>query len=209
MGGRLVMYMPVPLSLDHVESSLPAVRRTPDGPWEPLVDAATLYAPLSPLRGDPVVHTVMSCDVGRGRFGCRAVGALGPAGRNFYVSHSAVYLWLEGEAAPSGVAASLGPPPSTVLRLPLDCGAPGAVIAQGAPSTRTPSTSRAASPRGRARRGGAARVCGRPRSAQAASRSCGCPSRSSPTPLRGGHRGVSVAPGRVRALADDAEPLRG
>jgi hypothetical protein len=133
VGGRLVMYLPVPLSLDHVASSLPALRRTPDGPWEPLVDAATLYAPLSPVRSEPVVHTVMSCDVGRGRFGCRAVGAVGPAGRNFYVSSSAVYLWLEGEASPSGVAASLGPPPSTVLRLPLDCGAPGAVIAQGAP----------------------------------------------------------------------------
>ena len=83
-----------------------------------------------------VVHTVMSCDLSGRGFDCRAVGVVGPSGRNFYVSGSAVYLWVNGQRNRGyGSAPTEGnlPPPAVLYRMPLDCSGIGAVKSRGAP----------------------------------------------------------------------------
>jgi hypothetical protein len=134
VGHHLVMYMPVPLRLSGSELSLAAVRHTPDGAWETVMDYARLYRPVQAVGYGPTVHTVMSCDLSGRGFDCRAVGVVGPSGRNFYVSGSAVYLWVNGQrdrsADPTGAQL---PPPAVMYRMPLDCSAIGAVKARGAP----------------------------------------------------------------------------
>jgi hypothetical protein len=138
VGHRLVMYMPVPLNdLGGDELTLPAVRHTPDGAWESVVDFAQLYKPVQSVGYAPVVHTVLSCDLARRGFACRAVGVVGPTGRNFYVSGSAVYLWVPSAIEPAGrrmiPGEPAGPPPSVLFRLPLEGSAIGAARVRGTP----------------------------------------------------------------------------
>lgn len=136
VGHHLVMYMPVPLRLEGDALSLAAIRHTPEASWETVMDYARLYRPVQAVGYGPVVHTVMSCDLSGRGFDCRAVGVVGPAGRNFYVSGSAVYLWVNGQQHRGyGSAPTEGnlPPPAVVYRMPLDCSAIGAVKARGAP----------------------------------------------------------------------------
>ncbi|TAK19989.1 MAG: hypothetical protein EPO40_32325 [Myxococcaceae bacterium] len=136
VGHHLVMYMPVPLRLEGDALSLAAVRHSPDASWETVMDYARLYRPVQAVGYGPVVHTVMSCDLSGRGFDCRAVGVVGPSGRNFYVSGSAVYLWVNGQRRRGyGSAPTEGnlPPPAVLYRMPLDCSAIGAVKARGAP----------------------------------------------------------------------------
>ena len=138
VGHHLVMYMPVPLRLEGSELSLAAVRHTPDAAWETVMDYARLYRPVQAVGYGPVVHTVMSCDLSGRGFDCRAIGVVGPSGRNFYVSGSAVYLWVNGQNRRGyGQANPLAdgnlPAPAVLYRMPLDCSAIGAVKARGAP----------------------------------------------------------------------------
>ncbi len=139
VGHHLVMYAPVPLRLMGDQASLAAVRHTPDGAWETVMDYNRLYRPVQAVGDEPVVHTVMSCDLSGRGFDCGALGVVGPAGRNFYVSRSAVYLWVSGERAsielpdPTAPPEDAPPPPAVVYRMPLHCGAIGAVRARGAP----------------------------------------------------------------------------
>jgi hypothetical protein len=138
VGHRLVMYMPVPVEeLDGQGLSLPAIRHRPDGAWESVVDFGQLYRPVQPVGYGPVIHTVMSCDLARRGFACRAAGVIGPAGRNFYVSGSAVYLWVPSALPAWGETGMTGernqPPPAVLFRMPLDGREIGAVKARGAP----------------------------------------------------------------------------
>ncbi|MEZ4390675.1 MAG: beta-propeller domain-containing protein [Polyangiales bacterium] len=138
VGHHLVMYMPVPLRFAGGDDmTLPAIRHTPDGSWETVMDYARLYRPVQDAGWSPVIHTVMSCDLSGRGFNCRTVGVVGPSGRNFYVSGSAVYLWVNGtnprwRGRRHPVLAE-GPPPAVMYRMPLDCSAIGAVKARGAP----------------------------------------------------------------------------
>ena len=138
VGHHLVMYMPVPLRSQGSELSLAAIRHTPEASWETVMDYARLYRPVQPVGYWPMVHTVMSCDLSGRGFDCRAVGVVGPSGRNFYVSGSAVYLWVNGNENTGFIGHGLPreegvPPPAVVYRMPLDCSAIGAVKARGAP----------------------------------------------------------------------------
>lgn len=137
VGHRLVMYMPIPLRLMGNEVSLAAIRHTPDAAWETVMDYNRLYRPVQAVGYGPVVHSVMSCDLSGRGFDCRAVGVVGPAGRNFYVSGSAVYLWVNGQRQPrmrdNPMADSNTPPPAVMYRMPLDCSGIGAVKVRGAP----------------------------------------------------------------------------
>ncbi len=137
VGHRLVMYMPIPLRLMGNEVSLAAIRHTPEAAWETVMDYNRLYRPVQAVGYGPVVHSVMSCDLSGRGFDCRAVGVVGPAGRNFYVSGSAVYLWVNGQRAPrmrdNPMADSNVPPPAVLYRMPLDCSGIGAVKVRGAP----------------------------------------------------------------------------
>ena len=79
------------------------------------------------------MHTVVSCDVGQ-RLKCNAQGIVGPYGRTFYVSKSAVYIWVhEGRYSDDGDT-RVDDAPAVVYRMPLDGSTPGALRVHGAPT---------------------------------------------------------------------------
>ena len=137
VGHRLVMYMPVPLRVDGRDTlHLPAVRTRSGADWNTVVAFDHLYRPVQPLGYAPTVHAVMSCELANRGFDCRAVGVVGPASRNFYVSGGAVYLWVGGEQepwVPYDARRAREPKPAVLYRFPLDCSAPGAARVRGAP----------------------------------------------------------------------------
>jgi hypothetical protein len=135
VGNRLVLYTPTllqpwgPSPLDV----MPALRRwqgsaTPPAfrrilPATRIHRSADDFDPHEPLA----LHTVTSCEIGAAALDCEASAVLGPAGRVFYVSRDAVYVWTASwRPAPSRT-------PSAVFRLPLSGGAPSALRAAGVP----------------------------------------------------------------------------
>jgi hypothetical protein len=75
------------------------------------------------------LHTVTVCDLGGNDFKCEATAVIGPAGRVFYVSENAVYVWTtDWEYTETGSSRS-----SMVYRMPLDGSAPGALGVSGSP----------------------------------------------------------------------------
>jgi hypothetical protein len=113
IGDRLVFYMPYPTHLG------PALR-TLGSPWAPIEVRRS-----AALEGadHSVLHTVITCDLGRPGSGCSAEGVLGGWGRSFYVSPTSVYVWV-----------SEGRTGSVVYRLPLASAAPATGIrASGMP----------------------------------------------------------------------------
>ncbi|WP_053232461.1 beta-propeller domain-containing protein [Sandaracinus amylolyticus] len=132
VGDRLVLY--VPHYLGYVQGdgsfdrSFPALRAV-GGSWSSI--EGPVHASLAPRDGYAVLHTVVMCELGqRDALGCRAQGMVGPAGRTFYVSRDAVYVWISD--APHTQEGGV-PTDAMVYRLPLDGGATGAVRAWGAP----------------------------------------------------------------------------
>lgn len=138
LGNQLIFYMPRPLfSYGHEDTlSLPGFRPTRSSQWQDIIHATQVYQPIQPTE-DPVLHTVVTCDVGT-QLACSARGVIGPYGRNFYVSQSAVYVWVhEGysDYSEDGEAGhSTKKPLGVVYRLPLGKGEPGALRVAGAPT---------------------------------------------------------------------------
>ncbi|WP_397410435.1 beta-propeller domain-containing protein [Polaromonas sp.] len=139
IGSDLILYTPIPLNAWHADPAarLPAMRR-----WQPgaapadfkrIADATRVYRtdePLNPQEGI-TLHTIVRCDLARPELDCRSSAVLGPAGRVFYVSARAVYVWTtrnQREAASGRVASH-----SAVFRLPLDGAAPSMLKTQGSP----------------------------------------------------------------------------
>lgn len=138
IGDKLVFYMPHYLGggWDDEEPNLPAVagwnaRANRADDWDLVVDGSKIYQPVQ-QTDDPVLHTVITCDLGRGNFACDAQGILGPRGRNFYVSSTAVYVWTHDggsrRARRKGDVST-----AAVYRLPLNGGRVGALRTFGAP----------------------------------------------------------------------------
>lgn len=139
IGSQLILYTPIPLNLWHADPAarLPALRR-----WQPqatpadfkrITDATRIYRTdeaLNPQEGT-TLHTIVRCDLAQPELDCRSTGVMGPAGRVFYVSSRAVYVWTTRNQrdAVSGRVASQ----SAVFRLPLDGAAPSMLKAQGSP----------------------------------------------------------------------------
>lgn len=132
--GRLVFYTPLrlPWALAEVglDGFLPALRRwTGDagGRFEPIASATSVYRPARELgRWGSALHTVTSCTITDGAMDCDATAVFGARGHMFYVSATAVYVWLSGWAQADGAEAVL-------YRLPLDGGPPSALGVQGGP----------------------------------------------------------------------------
>lgn len=139
IGSELILYTPIPLNVWHADPAarLPAMRR-----WQPgatpadfkrIADATRIYRtdePLNPQEGI-TLHTIVRCDLARPELDCRSSAVLGPAGRVFYVSSRAVYVWTtrnQRDAASGRVASQ-----SAVFRLPLDGAAPSMLKTQGSP----------------------------------------------------------------------------
>lgn len=135
--GKLVFYTPYYLRRQRGDVSvgdvLPSLRRWRAGggtdAFEPIATYTSVYRPANTLRfSRAALHTVTSCDVRDGELDCSATAVFGPSGHTFYVSNTAVYVWLSewqtsAKERPVGVA----------YRLPLDGSRPGALGVEGGP----------------------------------------------------------------------------
>lgn len=140
IGTRLIVYSPlyVPYNAEASTDWMPAVRRwtgNPQAGFQRIVSARDIYIPRQwedPERASiDAIHTVTECDLLAPELRCRATSVLGPAGRTFYVSAHAVYVWVTdyGWWRPQAERRQQ----SMLYRLPLDGSAPSAVVAHGAP----------------------------------------------------------------------------
>lgn len=136
IGDQLVFYMPY--SLDRSEHyTLPALARRNDE-WTDLISATTIYQPVQDSHA-PVLHTVVSCDLGSAPLRCSARGVVGPYSRSFYVATDAVYLWVADEPvfvadqSDKTRAPSFEDTTAVLYRLPLVEGPPGAIRTWGSP----------------------------------------------------------------------------
>jgi hypothetical protein len=136
VGSQLVFYSPTLLQpwSPAWAQLMPAARRwaAMPGEFQRILPATRIFRsdddfdPSQPLA----LHTITRCELGRGaELPCESSAVLGPAGRVFYVSASAVTVWAAGRPADGGGAAAV------VYRLPLDDGrAPSALKAVGMPT---------------------------------------------------------------------------
>lgn len=133
--GRLVFYTPLAFSSyrlpDDVGQMLPALRRwqgDAQGAFSPIASATRVFRPARELTERTVaLHTVTSCAVADGALDCEATAVLGPFGHTFYVSGTAVYVWLSGAGGVQGRASAM------LYRMPLDGGRPSALGVEGGP----------------------------------------------------------------------------
>ncbi len=140
IGNRLIYYTPLALDWDDDPfEAFPAVRRwtgSNEVDFRPIVDARDIFV-VPDMRDNPdapldTLHSVMNCDLTAPVLDCDATAVLGPASRTFYVSGSAVYLWVSD--AWSGQAGARGGVRSFAFRLPFGREAPSAIAARGAPT---------------------------------------------------------------------------
>ncbi len=140
VGTKLIVYSPLYLPYGEVNSFdwLPGLRKwngDAHGGFERIVSANQIYIPR-PWRDAQEIeiaalHTVTSCDLAATVLHCNATSVLGPAGRNFYVSAKAVYVWV---TEPQWGGRDTKAAPSLLYRLPLDGSAPSAIGVRGAPT---------------------------------------------------------------------------
>ena len=138
IGNRLIVYSPLYVPYRGADALLwlPAVRRwsgNAKAPFRRVVSAREIYLPPD-WQDDPdesdisALHTVTDCDLTAPELQCRARSVFGPAGRTFYVSANAVYVWMTRWGRGGGEGSS-----SLLYRLPLGWGAPSAVGVHGSP----------------------------------------------------------------------------
>lgn len=101
--GQLVFYSPgyVYAGKNDIKDTLPAVRR-----WKKDAKPTDFVRTLAanrlyhvegslPESTHAAIHTVTTCDLRKPELPCDSVGIMGPQGRVFYVSPSAVYVWMQ------------------------------------------------------------------------------------------------------------------
>lgn len=138
IGNSLIFYMPLHYSAWGDDGlTYPSIRRWhPDATsdeFQRILPANRIYradAGLEPLNDGIALHSVTRCDLAAKPMHCEASGVLGPAGRVFYVSADAVYVWTIG-----GMRGRHGDQPAAgmAVRLPLDGSAPTGLRVRGAP----------------------------------------------------------------------------
>ncbi|HLW51653.1 MAG TPA: beta-propeller domain-containing protein [Candidatus Angelobacter sp.] len=137
IGSKLIFYSPLYMYFNAEDpfQSFPAVRKwhkgAAAGEFHRIVSANHVYRPDAPMNAQygEALHTVTICDLAHGNFDCNATSVIGPAGRVFYVSPHALYIWVtdwftRGQK-PREVA--------QLFRMPLDGSAPSAVSVSGSP----------------------------------------------------------------------------
>ncbi|MFO0742510.1 MAG: beta-propeller domain-containing protein [Labilithrix sp.] len=107
--GRLIFYAPLRIAPQSngrdLSTQFPAVRK-----WHRAGTSADFVTTLVPSKlyhmdgefpATPVaaLHSVTSCDLRDPSFPCQSVALVGPAGRVFYVSPQAVYVWMQDPAS--------------------------------------------------------------------------------------------------------------
>lgn len=142
IGSRLIVYSPLYIPYDPVASLdwMPGVRRWSGqtrGGFQRIVGAREIYLPR--MWRDPegggidAIHTVTDCDLAAPVLRCRGRSVLGPAGRTFYVSANAVYVWVTAHRWNRRDDDDERAVSSLLYRLPLDGRAPSAIGVRGAP----------------------------------------------------------------------------
>jgi hypothetical protein len=134
---KLIFYSPLYLNLWGGDpfDSFPAVRKwhsgATHGEFRRIVPATRIYRPPDSIDDayGLALHTVTICDLAGGDFDCKATSVIGPAGRVFYVSTQAVYVWVTGWVNQGEKAHSK----SMLYRMPLDGTSPSAVGVSGSP----------------------------------------------------------------------------
>ena len=147
IGTTLVFYtalvLPIEAEAEVLLASMPAVRvwsrDARDADFGPIISADRVYRPaldIDPM-GSVTLHTITTCDLAAERLSCTAAGVIGPPGRVFFVSPSAVYVWVSDwprrHWEEGIVVADTGARSTAVYRLPLDGSAPSALGASGSP----------------------------------------------------------------------------
>jgi len=139
IGSKLIFYTPLYIGWeDNPVNALPAVRKwhkgATAGEFRRIIAATDVYRTEAPntTGEDTALHTVTTCDLASGDFNCKATSVVGPAGRVFYVSPNAVYVWATDwnylwSSKPYRRADSM------LYRMPLDGSAPTAVRVSGSP----------------------------------------------------------------------------
>jgi len=138
IGTKLIFYTPLYLGWDaDLLKTLPAVRKWHKGAkpeeFRRIVAATNVYRTELSVTSeeDTALHTVTTCDLASGDFDCKATSVVGPAGRVFYVSPNAVYVWATDWDYPwTKKPNSQG---SMLYRMPLDGSAPTALRVSGSP----------------------------------------------------------------------------
>ncbi len=141
IGNRLVYYTPLSLGWGSPDpfSFFPAVSRWQGdrSAFKRIAQARDVYIVPS-LKNDEeatldTLHSVIDCDLAAPVLDCKATAVLGPASRTFYVSPSAVYLWVSD--ARHWRASRRGVAQSWLYRMPLDRSEkPSAIAAAGQPT---------------------------------------------------------------------------
>lgn len=137
IGNKLIFYTPLYLyyGSENPFQQFPAVRKWHKGAtsaeFQRIVSATRVYRPERDLELNygSALHTVTVCDLADGGFKCEATGVLGPAGRVFYVSPDAVYVWV----TDWNFRGSQSRMQSMLYRLPLDGSSPSALGVSGSP----------------------------------------------------------------------------
>lgn len=138
IGRNLIFYTPLPLYWEtNPLDVMPAIKKREGGKtgarFRRIAQAQNIY--IAPdMRRDPesvdTLHSVTTCNLTAPTLKCSAMGVLGPESRSFYVSSSAVYLWVGDEWSERGESR----PESQIYRLPFDDEErPGAVGVRGGP----------------------------------------------------------------------------
>lgn len=138
IGTKLIFYAPLYLwgNLDDPFAVFPALRnwqrRSPNSAFRRIAPAGRVYRTPQPVSAhDIALHTVTICDLAAADLACDANVIVGPSGRVFYVSPTAVYIWASSWGyRPGGGGESGG---SMLYRMPLDGSAPSALGVSGAP----------------------------------------------------------------------------
>jgi hypothetical protein len=132
--GKLVLYAPVPVgSAADIAGWMPAMRRwhrgAKDDEFRPTLRPTRIYRAGRELAGadDVMLHTVTTCGLARGELDCESAAVLGPEGRVFYVSSTAVYVWVSDWMGDGRTS-------SMVYRMPLDGSAVTALGVEGSPT---------------------------------------------------------------------------
>lgn len=136
LGTKLVLYTPHYIWFERKDplAILPAMRKwrtdAGEGEFRRIITGTHVYrAPVELDPMDVALHTVITCDLSTPELECEANAVLGPSGRVFYVSSTAVYAWMSQRRL-----ADREPSASTLLyRLPLDGSKPKALQASGSP----------------------------------------------------------------------------
>jgi Beta propeller domain len=131
IGERLVLFTSRRLPADAAPDAwLPAMRRWHEGassdPFEIIAAISRVFQPVARLGIDPVIHTMISCNLAAPSFACEATVLLGEDLDVYYASPTAAYAWTtkwrrDGDGR------------SMLYRLPFDGGPVSAIRVSGSP----------------------------------------------------------------------------